>query len=304
MRSSDFWKRKLWEWNAGWMGLALSYVLALLFTQGIKNMFGKPRPDLLSRCMPDLSSIQDHVVGGYGQDVSARWTLVSSSICTQTNLSIMNDGFRSFLSGHSSSSWAGLLYLSLWLAVKFNITIPYLQPYTSNDMHPSESLDDEQGLPLHNTRNSHTDDRSEDLTLGRNSVRPRQSPDYRNRAAAPPIFGPVIVTIPICLAIYISSTRYVDFKHKGVDIFSGSLLGVASAWIGFRFYNASLTEGQAWTWGPRPQEHAFAVSTGNKGWLHTPSARNRVNRLVPESSTRLTDRNVEAGSSENGQNNK
>lgn len=37
------WKRKLWEWHAGWLGLALSAASAFLITNGMKNLFGKPR---------------------------------------------------------------------------------------------------------------------------------------------------------------------------------------------------------------------------------------------------------------------
>jgi len=239
MKASDFWKLKLWELNAGWMGLALSFVLALLVTQGIKNMFGKPRPDLLARCQPDLTNIAAHVVGGYGQDISSRWTLVSYTICTQTDKSILDDGFRSFLSGHSSSSWSGLLYLSLWLALKLNVTIPIIQPYATKD---------------------EDDSRESDLPIHRDAHHPRTS------SSAPPVFGIIIVIIPICVAIYISSTRWVDFKHHGLDILSGSLLGIGTAWFGFRMYHSSLTQGRTWTWSPRSREEAFAISSGRAGW--------------------------------------
>jgi len=40
---SLIWKRKLWEWHTGWLGLALSLGSAFLITQGMKNLFGKPR---------------------------------------------------------------------------------------------------------------------------------------------------------------------------------------------------------------------------------------------------------------------
>jgi membrane-associated phospholipid phosphatase len=112
---------KLWECEKGWAGLALSVAMAVFITQGMKNIFGKPRPDLLERCRPDLTNIAAHVVGGYGQDISSKWTLVSSSICTQTDASVLDDGFRSFPSGHSSWIWSGMLYLTLFLCSKFSI---------------------------------------------------------------------------------------------------------------------------------------------------------------------------------------
>ena len=191
------------------MGLALNYALAFFITQGIKNLIGKPRPDLLSRCQPDLSNIAAHVVGGYGQDISGRWTIVSSSICMQSDKHLLDEGFRSFLSGHSSMSWSGLLYLSLWLASKFNMLIPYL------GSHPPTPT------PTPNLTHEPSSSSSSSSTF----PEPTTSSRTRDRAAAPPVFGTIITLIPLCTAFYICSTRYVDFKHQGIDIFSGSVLG-------------------------------------------------------------------------------
>lgn len=84
------------------MGLGLSLATAFLITEGMKNLFGKPRPDLISRCNPDLSRIQEFTVGGYGQPLSDRWVLVSYGICQQTDMNKLDDGFKSFPSGHAS----------------------------------------------------------------------------------------------------------------------------------------------------------------------------------------------------------
>jgi len=99
---SLIWRRKFWEWNTGWMGLGLALASAFLLTDGMKNLFGKPRPDLLSRCNPDLKNIQNYAVGGYGDQITEGILLVSWHICRQTDMSILNDGFASFPSGHSS----------------------------------------------------------------------------------------------------------------------------------------------------------------------------------------------------------
>lgn len=95
-------KSKLWEWNTGWLGLALSLASVFFFTEGMKNLYGKPRPDLLSRCDPDLAGQTSHALGGFGSTVSNGILLVSSTICRQTDRSILDDGFSSFPSGHSS----------------------------------------------------------------------------------------------------------------------------------------------------------------------------------------------------------
>lgn len=100
------WRRKLWEWNIGWMGLALSLATAFMITQGMKLIFGKPRPDLLSRCQPDLTRIQETLVNPVVADVvNMNWVLVTSEICQNPDRSRggeLMDGFKSFPSGHSS----------------------------------------------------------------------------------------------------------------------------------------------------------------------------------------------------------
>ena len=96
------WRRKLWEWQTAWLGLGLTLASTFFFTDAMKNLFGKPRPDLLSRCDPDIANLQQYVVGGFGSQVAGGIQLVSWKICRQSNLSILNDGFVSFPSGHSS----------------------------------------------------------------------------------------------------------------------------------------------------------------------------------------------------------
>lgn len=104
--TSLIWRRKLWEWNTGWMGLALSLATAFMVTQGMKLLFGKPRPDLLSRCQPDLGRLQETVVNNVAVNVGAEfnraWVLVTDAICTNPDQDIMKDGFKSFPSGHAS----------------------------------------------------------------------------------------------------------------------------------------------------------------------------------------------------------
>lgn len=63
---------------------------------------GRPRPDLFSRCQlpPTLTSNPVH-------------GLTSWTACTQHDL--LQEGFRSFPSGHSSFAWTGMWYLELYL---------------------------------------------------------------------------------------------------------------------------------------------------------------------------------------------
>ncbi len=99
---SLLWRRKLWELNTALMGLCLAVASAFFFTQGMKNLFGHPRPDLISRCKPNLANLAGNSVGGLGGAVPLWNELQSWTICTQTDKAILNDGFQSFPSGHSS----------------------------------------------------------------------------------------------------------------------------------------------------------------------------------------------------------
>lgn len=122
---SLIWKRKLWELHVGWLGFALSIASTWFITNSTKNLLGKPRPDFLARCNPDISNWTDFIVGGV--DVGNGFQrLVSAEICQGVEGRDLQDGFRSYPSGHSSSSMAGLGYLSLFIASKFAITFPFL----------------------------------------------------------------------------------------------------------------------------------------------------------------------------------
>ncbi|THC87393.1 hypothetical protein EYZ11_013161 [Aspergillus tanneri] len=101
-------KDRLWEFNCGFLGLLLAQGLAFIITQALKNACGKPRPDIIDRCQPRPGSADPTPYG-----------LSNSSICTG-DPAIIKDGFRSWPSGHSSSSFAGLFYLSLWIAGKLH----------------------------------------------------------------------------------------------------------------------------------------------------------------------------------------
>lgn len=95
-------RRKLWEWNAGWMGLGVALAGVWMSTQGLKVLIGKPRPDLLARCNPNLDDIATYAVGGLGEKLSGAATLVSYQICQDQSSLVTVDGFSSFPSGHSS----------------------------------------------------------------------------------------------------------------------------------------------------------------------------------------------------------
>ncbi|EFQ99674.1 PAP2 domain-containing protein [Nannizzia gypsea CBS 118893] len=97
-------KDRLWELNCGILGLVLAQGAAFVITGALKNACGKPRPDLIDRCKPRTFDQPEFGLSNY-------------TICTQTNHEILKDGFRSF----PSASFAGLFYLSLYLAGKLHV---------------------------------------------------------------------------------------------------------------------------------------------------------------------------------------
>ena len=73
------------------------------------DLFGKHRPDFLARCTPDLIQLGKYAVGGSGDQIPEGVLLVSWEICKSqqdgsgVGVSDLDDGFRSFPSGHCMS---------------------------------------------------------------------------------------------------------------------------------------------------------------------------------------------------------
>ena len=287
---SLIWKRKLWELHVGLLGLALSLVSAWFFTQGMKNMYGKPRPDLLARCDPDLENAEKHSVGGLSFG-GTNGLLFSASICRQTDSAKLDDGFRSYPSGHSSSSAAGLIYTSLFLASKFSVIIPFVVGSSRTgdagtlSAFPSRVRSDVD--PYEPTRN-----RSDMSSPFQDKYAARQNAkiqSLRLQAAAPPIYLLVIVLMPFCVAIFIASSRWFDFRHHGFDILFGFLMGTVTAIYSFRYYHLPIQEGAGWAWGPRDQHRAFWSGVGRLGYAgdagNLPPTRAPTNDLGESSDT-------------------
>ncbi|KAF2132132.1 lipid phosphate phosphatase-like protein 1 [Dothidotthia symphoricarpi CBS 119687] len=106
-------KDRLWELNCGILGLGLAVGAAFTVTGALKNAIGKPRPDVIDRC-----NMKDHWPADWGV---ANFTLATVAMCNQPSNYILQDGFKSFPSGHSSTAFAGCFYLSLYLAAKLHV---------------------------------------------------------------------------------------------------------------------------------------------------------------------------------------
>ncbi|KAL5113956.1 hypothetical protein ACEQ8H_008174 [Pleosporales sp. CAS-2024a] len=265
------WRRKLWEWNIGWMGLALSLATAFLITQGMKLIFGKPRPDLLSRCRPDLDRIKSTLVNPYVANVvNTNWVLVTSDICTNPDRSRggkLMDGFKSFPSGHSSFSWAGLLYLTLFLASKFSVAIPFLpaRPFSTNPAYTSAIAPSN----LKKSASMAFSKQESSLSSPAHAYAQEHIVPIRYQNAAPPVWTLLLVLTPVGSAIFVCASRFTDFRHFGFDILFGSLIGITTAWFSFRFYHLPITRGAGWAWGPRSYDRAWGIGVGRGSYVGT-----------------------------------
>ncbi|GAA5876278.1 hypothetical protein JCM1840_003603 [Sporobolomyces johnsonii] len=104
------WRRSLYDVHNGILGLLLSVSITTVFTQVVKVCVGRPRPDVIDRCQPVEGAANAAVYG-----------LATIAICTVQTGHIIDDGFKSFPSGHSSFAWAGLGYFALYLAGKMHL---------------------------------------------------------------------------------------------------------------------------------------------------------------------------------------
>ncbi|KAF9913404.1 hypothetical protein BX616_010075 [Lobosporangium transversale] len=112
-----FQRKSYTDLHNGLLGLFLAQALVLVVTDSIKIAVGRPRPDFLDRC---LSLYDNDYQGTPLAQLSDPVNMLSNStICTRTEL--LRDGFKSFPSGHSSFSFGGLGYLSMYLAGKLHL---------------------------------------------------------------------------------------------------------------------------------------------------------------------------------------
>ncbi|KAA1469530.1 PAP2-domain-containing protein, partial [Dentipellis sp. KUC8613] len=101
--------RSWWDAHSSALGVILGLSITGAITQFTKITVGRPRPDVISRCNPAPGT------------VDPPFGLSSVAICNQSDISKLRDGFRSFPSGHSSLSFAGLGFLSFYLAGKMHL---------------------------------------------------------------------------------------------------------------------------------------------------------------------------------------
>ncbi|KAI3317244.1 PAP2 superfamily-domain-containing protein [Xylariaceae sp. AK1471] len=270
------WKRRLWELHVTWLGLAASLAAAWFITNGLKQLFGKPRPNILARCQPDLSDIAKYVVGGV-LTATNDGRLVTSAICMNTDKGVVDEGFRSFPSGHSSISAAGLVYLTLLLASKLGAAVPFLSPRAFSDdkghvsAFPSrlryQNISSPIPLETRGSADRQTNDRTSE---GRNIIA------ARTQAAAPPLYLIIIMLFPLGTGVFIGASRWYDFQHHGFDILVSFALGTVFAVFSFRYYHLPIGRGAGWAWDLRNKSKAFWAGIGSSGYATDKSDTNEA----------------------------
>ncbi|XP_038996458.1 lipid phosphate phosphatase 2-like isoform X2 [Hibiscus syriacus] len=98
-------RRDVYDLHHAVLGLLFSVLVTAVLTDSIKNAVGRPRPDFFWRCFPD------------GKDAYDKW----GNVICHGNKNVIKEGHKSFPSGHTSWSFAGLGFLSLYLSGKIKV---------------------------------------------------------------------------------------------------------------------------------------------------------------------------------------
>lgn len=202
------------------LGLAIALVLTSFLTDTVKNAVGRARPDLLARCRPAPGTPPD--------------TLVGIAVCTERRHHVLHDGWRSFPSGHSSFAFAGLGYLSLFLAGQVRLFVV-------------GGGGGGGGAAGNNSSSSDDDDiRSSNLTNNRGAANGRvgilggDGVEYDDAVQGVFMRGDLaralLCLAPLLAAAMISISRCQDYRHDVYDVCTGALLGWVVAYWSYRRY--------------------------------------------------------------------
>lgn len=189
-----------------------------------------------------------------------------------------------------------MVYLTLFLLSKLAITTPFLAfaipgmqsqgehpTQTQTEQNPRSQNPSHPTLPTHNPLTGNgtvhgidTNNLSEKTEFPNPSPSHTQPPPpflpqghahahaYPNSPpSAPPLYLLVISLVPFFAAIFIGSTRWFDYRHHGVDIVSGFLIGATTSLFSFYYYHSPITYGRGKAWGPRRDGKAFWSAGGD-----------------------------------------
>lgn len=101
-------KQRLIKFQLSILGLILTLSITGTITVFLKNLIARPRPDFIDRCQPDPSKLTSKL-------------LYTIDICTRPDKELILEGLRSTPSGHSSISFSGMTYLTLFLCSQWRV---------------------------------------------------------------------------------------------------------------------------------------------------------------------------------------
>ncbi|CAO2198188.1 unnamed protein product [Urochloa humidicola] len=99
-------RRNVYDLHHAILGILFAVLITGVLTDAIKDAVGRPRPNFFWRCFPDGKAVYDNITTGV--------------IC-HGDPSVIKEGHKSFPSGHTSWSFAGLGFLSWYLAGKITV---------------------------------------------------------------------------------------------------------------------------------------------------------------------------------------
>ncbi|KAF7102394.1 hypothetical protein CFC21_103537 [Triticum aestivum] len=96
-------RRNVYDLHHATLGLLFSVLITAIVTVAIKDAVGRPRPDFFWRCFPDGVP---------------KYNNVTRDVICDGKPGVIKEGYKSFPSGHASGAFAGLGFLSWYLAGK------------------------------------------------------------------------------------------------------------------------------------------------------------------------------------------
>ncbi|PON86996.1 Lipid phosphate phosphatase [Trema orientale] len=101
-----FIRRDVYDLHHAVLGILFSVFITAVITDAIKDGVGRPRPDFFWRCFPDGKGVFDSV---------------TKNVKCTGDKAVIKEGHKSFPSGHTSWSFAGLGFLALYLSGKIRV---------------------------------------------------------------------------------------------------------------------------------------------------------------------------------------
>ncbi|EOY21133.1 Lipid phosphate phosphatase 2 [Theobroma cacao] len=101
-----YFRKDVYDFHHAVLGLLFSVLVTGVITDSVKDAVGRPRPNFFWRCFPDGKAVFDRIIG---------------DVVCHGNEKYIKEGYKSFPSGHTSWSFAGLSFLSWYMSGKIRV---------------------------------------------------------------------------------------------------------------------------------------------------------------------------------------